>query len=71
VHGQSQCGLAIITNENPAADGTWVGQITDPRDGATYQAKLWLGEGGNLHLRGFIGFPLLGAPRFGTGSPDN
>jgi uncharacterized protein (DUF2147 family) len=61
VHGRPQCGLTIITNEKPAADGTWVGQITDPRDGATYQAKLWLGEGGNLHLRGFIGFPLLGA----------
>jgi uncharacterized protein (DUF2147 family) len=61
VHGRPQCGLTIITNERPEADGTWLGEITDPRDGATYQAKLWLDEVGNLHLRGFIGVPLLGA----------
>ena len=61
VNGRPQCGLTIITNETPAADGTWLGQITDPRDGDTYQAKLWLDESGNLHLRGFIGTPLLGS----------
>ena len=61
VSGRSQCGLTILTNEMPAADGTWLGQITDPRDGNTYQAKLWLDAGGNLHLRGFIGIPLLGS----------
>ena len=44
VHGRPQCGLTIITNEKPEADGTWVGQVTDPRDGRTYQAKLWLDE---------------------------
>ena len=61
VHGLSQCGLTIITNEKPAADGTWLGNVTDPRDGDTYQAKLWLDDDGNLHLRGFIGIPLLGS----------
>jgi uncharacterized protein (DUF2147 family) len=61
VNGRSQCGLTIISNEKPASDGTWLGQITDPRDGNTYQAKLWLDEAGNLHLRGFIGIPLLGS----------
>ncbi len=61
VHGRSQCGLTIITNEKPVADGTWVGQVTDPRDGSTYHAKLWLDEQGNLHLRGYIGIPLFGA----------
>jgi len=61
VHGRSQCGLTIITNQRPRADGSWLGEITDPRDGGTYQAKLWLGEGGNLHLRGFIGIPQLGS----------
>ena len=61
VNGRSQCGLTIITNEKPRADGTWLGQITDPRDGGTYQAKLWVDESGNLHLRGFIGTPLLGS----------
>jgi hypothetical protein len=40
---------------------TWEGRITDPRDGKTYQAKLWVDATGNLHLRGFIGIPLLGS----------
>ena len=61
VYGHSQCGLTIITNEKPVADGTWLGEVTDPRDGNTYQAKLWLDEDGNLHLRGFLGIPLLGS----------
>jgi uncharacterized protein (DUF2147 family) len=61
VNGRSQCGLTIITNEKPTGDGTWLGQITDPRNGDTYQAKLWLDESGNLNLRGFIGIPLLGS----------
>jgi uncharacterized protein (DUF2147 family) len=61
VHGNPQCGLTIITNEKPDSDGTWLGNVIDPRSGSTYQAKLWLDEGGNLNLRGFIGIPLLGA----------
>jgi uncharacterized protein (DUF2147 family) len=61
VHGRPQCGLTIITDERPETDGTWLGEVTDPRDGRKYHAKLWLDEDGNLHLRGFIGIPLLGA----------
>jgi len=61
VNGRSQCGLTIITNEKPKADGSFLGEITDPRDGGRYQAKLWLGSEGNLHLRGFIGIPQLGS----------
>jgi uncharacterized protein (DUF2147 family) len=61
VDGRSQCGLTIIRNERPEAGGGWLGEVTDPRDGATYRAKLWLDNGGDLNLRGFIGIPLLGA----------
>jgi len=60
-HGRSQCGLIIITNEQPTAGASWLGNITDPRDDDTYQAKLWLDDDGNLHVRGFIGIPLLGS----------
>jgi uncharacterized protein (DUF2147 family) len=61
VEGHSQCGLTIITNERSQPDGTWLGLITDPRDGGVYRAKLWLDEQGNLRLRGFIGIPALGS----------
>jgi uncharacterized protein (DUF2147 family) len=61
VNGRPQCGLTIISNEKPDADGTWLGEVTNPRDGAKYQAKLWVDGSGNLHLRGFIGIPLLGS----------
>jgi uncharacterized protein (DUF2147 family) len=60
VHGASQCGLTIITKERPAGDGTWLGEVIDPRTGTTYGAKLWLDGAGNLHLRGFLGLPLFG-----------
>jgi uncharacterized protein (DUF2147 family) len=61
VHGDSQCGLTIIENEKPNADGTWLGKVIDPRDGIAWQAKLWLDDRGDLRLRGFIGVPALGA----------
>jgi uncharacterized protein (DUF2147 family) len=61
VDGRPQCGLTIITNERLQPDGTWLGKVTDPRDGDVYQAKLWLDGRGNLRLRGFIGIPVLGA----------
>jgi uncharacterized protein (DUF2147 family) len=61
VHGQPQCGLTIITNEKPETADSWLGEVTDPRDGNTYRAKLWVDERGNLRLRGYIGIPELGA----------
>jgi uncharacterized protein (DUF2147 family) len=61
VLGRPQCGLTIISNQKLKVDGTWWGEITDPRDGDRYHAILWVDEGGNLHLRGFIGIPQLGA----------
>ncbi len=60
INGRPQCGLTIITNQKPKSDGSWVGEITDPRDGRTWQAQISLDEEGNLRLRGFIGIPLLG-----------
>ena len=59
VHGQPVCGLTIITGERPEVPGTWVGYVTDPRDGYTYGARIWVKDG-NLHLRGYLGIPFLG-----------
>jgi uncharacterized protein (DUF2147 family) len=43
-------------------DGTeWVdGRIYDPENGKTYKCRMWFGPDGRLHVRGFIGFSLLG-----------
>jgi uncharacterized protein (DUF2147 family) len=60
VHGDSQCGLTIIREERPTGDGAWLGKVTDPRDGTTYRARLWLDPMGNLRVRGFLVLPLLG-----------
>lgn len=41
-------------------DGEWVdGTIYDPKTGKTYNCNMWL-ENGNLKVRGYIGFSLLG-----------
>jgi uncharacterized protein (DUF2147 family) len=61
VTGRSQCGLTIIRDVTRAANNTWYGKITDPRDGATYQANLWVDDEGRLNLRGYVGIPLLGS----------
>jgi uncharacterized protein (DUF2147 family) len=58
--GRSQCGLTIITDEHSTEGGVWLGNVTDPRDGKTYQAELWVDNAHRLNLRGFIGVPLLG-----------
>lgn len=61
ITGRSQCGLTIIRDVTQAANNTWSGKITDPRDGATYRANLWVDNEGRLNLRGYVGIPLLGS----------
>ncbi len=58
--GRSQCGLTIIRGGVPGGDQGWAIQITDPRAGKTYSARMWLDEQRRLHVRGYIGIPLLG-----------
>lgn len=67
VHGQPECGLTIISVAPPSGSGgRWHGSITDPDTGRVYSAELWVGTGGQLHLRGYIGLPLLGATQTWT-----
>jgi len=61
VAGRPQCGLTIFTGSADAPDGVTEGHITDPRSGKTYQAQVWVDATGRLHLRGYLGVPLLGA----------
>jgi uncharacterized protein (DUF2147 family) len=62
VEGRPQCGLTIISAGQADPTGTWHGEITDPRDGDSYQTRLSLDDSGNLRLRVFVfGIPALGA----------
>jgi len=58
--GRPQCGLRILTSSADIESGISQGHITDPRDGKVYNAQLWVDGSGKLHLRGYIGVPLLG-----------
>jgi len=72
--GDALCGRIVGIDRPPDDPGTWVGHITDPRDGSVYGARLWV-QNGNLHLRGYLGIPLLGStqvwrPFTGRLTPD-
>jgi uncharacterized protein (DUF2147 family) len=73
--GGPQCRRLLLANMRPEDDGRWHGSVTNPEDGHTYDADIWVGEDGNMRLRGYIGLPLLGVtqvwPRFdGHLEPD-
>jgi len=55
-------GLQVLTGLRTAADGQlWSdGTIYDPTSGRTYRCTAQLEGTDRLHLRGFIGIPLLG-----------
>ncbi len=75
IHGAKQCQLIILHNLRRTDDGRRQGTITNPDDGRTYDAILWVAPDGDMRLRGYIGLPLLGStqhwPKFqGTTTPD-
>lgn len=55
--GQPIVGLAILRNLRPGEDGWWQGgDVTDPKNGKTYRARLrTVEEGRKLQMRGYIG----------------
>ena len=64
--GRSQCGLDIIQGAVPDGGGAWSARIVDPRDGSVYRATMRLDAQRRLHLRGYIGIPLLGRTQVWT-----
>jgi len=58
--GRSQCRLTIIRQASEGSDGSWSGEITDPRNGTQYHVNLRVDDQGSLHVRGYILLPLLG-----------
>jgi uncharacterized protein (DUF2147 family) len=55
-------GMEFLTNfeYNPKTNEYQNGKIYDPRSGKTYDCKMWLGKDGNLRVRGYLGFSMLG-----------
>lgn len=60
IYGRSQCHLTIVQNLLPGDDGRRHGTVTDPTDGKSYNAIVWIGEDGALRLRGYVGLQLFG-----------
>lgn len=53
-------GMEILKGLSPDGDEWTGGTITDPKNGKTYKCYVKINEDGNLDLRGYIGFSLLG-----------
>ncbi len=65
-NGNSRCGLQIVRGLAESDRGEWTGQITNPEDGQTYNARLTVDDRGRLHLRGYVLVPLLGQTQIWT-----
>ena len=60
-HNQPVIGMTILWGLKKAGDEYQGGEILDPENGKVYRARMKLdGGGGELSVRGFIGFSLLG-----------
>ena len=73
--GRSQCGFQLLAGLRQGEDGRWHGTVTNPRDGQTYSAEVWVPQDGTLRLHGYIGLPILGSterfpPSPGGAQPD-
>lgn len=61
LRGRKLCGLSILGDFSPDGDGGWKGGwIYDPEGGKTYKSVMHMAADGTLHVRGYIGIPLLG-----------
>ncbi len=65
---QSECDYVFIVNLRPRSNA-WVGRITNPDNGHTYDARLSLTAPGILKLRGYFLIPSLGETQTWTRFP--
>lgn len=64
--GRSECGLALLLHLKEQNDGTWSGDILDPRSGRIYDADVSLTPEGKVKLRGYLGLRLFGQTEIWT-----
>jgi uncharacterized protein (DUF2147 family) len=65
---RSQCDFVFITGLQPSGNG-WVGRITNPKSGHSYDARVFLAASGILKLRGYFLIPTLGRTQTWTRFP--
>lgn len=54
-------GLEVMKDFSYLGENRWGdGTIYDPDNGKTYKCKAKIGDDGHLHVRGYIGFSLIG-----------
>lgn len=68
--GGPQCHFPLLRNLHLQDDGRWHGTVTNPEDGRTYTAEVWVPDDGILRLRGYIGLPLFGSTKNWPPSPS-
>lgn len=57
--GQKILGMEILRDMEKSGKEWTNGKILDPNNGSEYKCTMWLEEG-KLHVRGYIGFSLIG-----------
>lgn len=55
------CGIEVFTGLKRSDGNTWsFGRVYNPKDGNQYRAYLDVKNDGTIHIRGYIGIPLIG-----------
>jgi len=62
-------GLVILRDFHAEGEDWVGGTAVDPENGKEYQGKIWSVGKDSLHMRGFIGIPLLGRTEVWTRIP--
>jgi len=66
---QPVLGMVVLRNFQPQ-DGIWAdGTVVDPDNGKEYKGKIWTVGNDKLHMRGYLGFSLLGRTQTWTRLP--
>ena len=59
--GNSQCHDTLLQGLKLEDDGRWHGSITNPEDGRTYDAEVWVPSDGDMRLLGYVGLEIFGS----------
>ena len=68
-HGHPRCHFNLLRGLRAEDDGRWHGTVTNPEDGRTYTAEVWVPADGVLRLRGYVGLELFGSTEHWPPSP--